>query len=184
MGKNFAIFGLFLVLFCVPALAQDKKAAPAPTQNELAVDSGRGNTSSSGLPIPRFVTLAADKVFVRTGPALRYPIKWVYQRVNMPVEIIQEFDTWRKIRDMDGDNGWVHQSLLSGERSIIVKGEVNLAVRKDAREDGRILAYFEPNVVADVDQCHKGWCKISRDGYIGWAERKFLWGIYDSEDFD
>lgn len=184
MGKNFTIFGLFLVLFCIPARAQDKKAVPEPTQNNLAVDMERGNASSSGLPIPRFVTLAADKVFVRTGPALRYPIKWVYQRVNMPVEIIQEFDTWRKIRDMDGDNGWVHQSLLSGERSVIVKGENNLAVRKDPREGGRVMVYFEPDVVAAAEQCHKEWCEISKDGYSGWTERKFLWGIYDSEDFD
>ena len=69
---------------------------------------------NSGLPIPRFVTLRSDKVFVRTGPGVRYPIKWVFQKENLPVEVIQEFDTWRQIRDRDGEEGWIHQSLLSG----------------------------------------------------------------------
>jgi SH3-like domain-containing protein len=144
---------------------------------------GAGKTSS-GLPIPRFVTLAAEKVFVRTGPALRYPIKWVYQRESLPVEIIQEFDTWRKIRDMDGDDGWVHQSLLSGDRTGIVKGEANLGIRKDAATDARVIAWLEPNVVAALEACHGAWCEIKADGYEGYVERKFLWGIYDSEDFD
>jgi SH3-like domain-containing protein len=184
MGKKIILFVLFLGLLGVGAAFAQDAAAPAPAQGTLALDAPPEKTSSSGLPIPRFVSLGADKVFVRTGPALRYPIKWVYQRANLPVEITQEFDTWRKIRDMDGDDGWVHQSLLSGERYGIVKGESNLALRKDPEEGGRILAVVEPNVVAQFRTCAGAWCEISADGYTGWAERKFLWGIYDSEDFD
>lgn len=188
MGKKYVLLAAFLILLPLCAAAQDETGrtqapAEAPAEGELALDAGPGK-NSSGLPIPRFVTLAAEKVFVRTGPALRYPIKWVYQRERLPVEIIQEFDTWRKIRDMDGDDGWVHQSLLSGDRSVIVKGEVNLAVRKDAATDGKILAWLEPNVVAAVEGCDGAWCEVRADGYDGYVERKFLWGIYDSEDFD
>lgn len=183
MGIKIALLTAFLLVLPLTVLAQENADAAPPAEAGLAVDSGDGK-SSSGLPIPRFVTLAAEKVFVRTGPALRYPIKWVYQREHMPVEIIQEFDTWRKIRDMDGDDGWVHQSLLSGERAIVVKGERPLAVRKDAADEGRILAYLEPNVVAAVAACSGAWCEVEADGYKGYAERKFLWGIYDSEDFD
>lgn len=190
MGKKIILIAAFLVLVPLCAFAQGEGApqtaaetvetAPAEAR-EVAPDVGR---TSSGLPIPRFVTLASEKVFVRTGPALRYPIKWVYQRERLPVEIIQEFDTWRKIRDMDGDDGWVHSSLLSGDRSIIVKGEANLAVRKEAETDSRVLAWLEPNVVAAAEGCHGAWCRVLVDGYEGFAERKFLWGIYDSEDFD
>lgn len=185
MGKKFVLFAAFLLLFPFASSAQDQAVpvAEASEASEPALDQDPDKTSS-GLPIPRFVTLAAEKVFVRTGPALRYPIKWVYQRERLPVEIIQEFDTWRKIRDMDGDDGWVHSSLLSGDRSVIVKGEQTLAVRKEAQTDARILAYLEPNVVAVVEACHGAWCEVKADGYEGFAERKFLWGIYDSEDFD
>jgi len=180
MGKKIILLTAFILL-SGPAFAGAPATAPQPSQAAPAVESGK---SSSGLPIPRFVSLAADKVFVRTGPALRYPIKWVYQRENMPVEIIQEFDTWRKIRDMDGDDGWVHQSLLSGDRYGIVKGEANLAVRKDPSDNSRITAFYEPNVVASIDECKGAWCRVVTEGYEGWAQRKFLWGIYDSEDFD
>lgn len=188
MGKKYVLIAAFLAFFPLTALAQSDTAPPPEAATDAAaqadaLEEGAAKTSS-GLPIPRFVTLAAEKVFVRTGPALRYPIKWVYQRERLPVEIIQEFDTWRKIRDMDGDNGWVHQSLLSGDRSAIVKGEGNLAVRKDAQSDGKIIAYLEPNVITALEACRGAWCEIKADGYEGYVERKFLWGIYDSEDFD
>lgn len=191
MGKNLALFFAFFLLIPALSLAASPKTAPKaapaeataePAQNDLAPDV-EGKTSS-GLPIPRFVSLGSEKVFVRTGPALRYPIKWVYQREHMPVEIIQEFDTWRKIRDMDGDDGWVHQSLLSGARSGIVKGEAKLSVHKDPDANSSTIVYFEPNVVVSLDKCHGLWCKVSAQGYDGWAERKFLWGIYADEDFD
>lgn len=178
MGKKIIILLAFFVLLPGPAGAQ---SVPQPPETGLAVDIG--GRSSSGLPIPRFVSLASEKVFVRTGPALRYPIKWIYQREYLPVEIVQEFDTWRKIRDMDGDSGWVHQSLLSGDRSVIIKGEKLLAIRKDTSEEARILAYFEPAVIAAVRSCEDVWCEIEAQGYRGWTQRKFLWGIYEDEDF-
>src|SRR5262245_5050819 len=70
----------------------------------------------SGLPIPRFASLRSDEVNVRSGPGTRYPVEWVFKRKSMPVEIVAEYDIWRKIRDWQGASGWVHQSLLTGKR--------------------------------------------------------------------
>ena len=179
MGKKIVLLFLFLALFpCLSPAAEQAAGA-----DEAAQD-GRSIQSSSGLPIPRFVSLSSEKVFVRTGPGLRYPIKWVYQREGMPVEITQEFDTWRKIRDVDGDGGWVHQSMLSGDRTGIVRGAENVFVRKKPEADSGPTTYLEPNVVVGLDACAGTWCKVTADGYSGWMERKSLWGIYDSEDFD
>lgn len=135
----------------------------------------------SGHPVPRFVSLASEKVFVRSGPALRYPIKWIYQKEGMPVEVIQEFDTWRKVRDMEGEEGWIHQSLLKGRRSVIVKTEDTISLLGKPEEDAKEMAKLEPNVVAYVQECDAIWCKITAEGYSGWAPRTALWGIYDSE---
>src|SRR5688500_14225938 len=77
----------------------------------------------SGLPLPRFVSIASDKAFVRTGPAPRYPIKWIYKKEGFPVEVIQEFDVWRKVRDLDGDEGWINKALLSDKRFVIVRND-------------------------------------------------------------
>src|SRR3990167_9515481 len=92
---------LVLAVLAPPALAQE--ASQAPLQ-------------ASGLPLPRFVSLRAEEVNMRAGPGVRYPVDWVYKRKNMPVEVIAEFGTWRKVRDIQGTQGWIHQSMLSSNR--------------------------------------------------------------------
>ena len=78
----------------------------------------------TGLRVPRFVSMNSSKVNVRAGPGTRYPIKWVFQRKTLPVQIIAESDTWRKIRDFEGIEGWVHQRMLSGRRRAVVTGAI------------------------------------------------------------
>ncbi len=171
----------FLILISVlflslPAFAQEEGAAPDQNPQDVF--------RTTGLPIPRFVSLRSDRVFVRSGPALRYPIKWIFQKNALPVEVVQEFDTWRKIRDMDGDEGWVHQSLLSGKRSAIVQGKEQALLYRNATGQERIVARLESGVVVEALRCMSLRCEVNAGGYRGWVERKFLWGIYAEEKFD
>jgi SH3-like domain-containing protein len=138
----------------------------------------------SGLPLPRFASLRSDKTHARSGPGARYPIKWVYNRAGLPVEIVQEFENWRKIRDFDGDEGWVNQLLLSGKRTAQVKGEVPAALHGSHSADSRVTARLAPRVIAEVKKCEGAWCRVSAGGYDGWIERNFLWGIYAREDLN
>src|ERR1044072_3620785 len=87
------------------------------TGSTSAVDKAVG---PSGLPLPRFVSLKADKINVRRGPSSEHQVAWVYQRKGLPVEITAEFENWRRIRDSDGEEGWVYQSMLSGKRMALV----------------------------------------------------------------
>lgn len=139
---------------------------------------------STNLPLPRFVSLRSDKVFVRAGPALRYPIVWVFQKEGLPVEIISEYENWRQIRDVDGEEGWVHQSLLSGRRSAIIMNDELVNAFSSSRDDARRIAQIEPRVVADLERCDATFCRLDFAGYRGWVSRKFLWGIYDHEDLN
>lgn len=155
--------------------------AADPDPKEEAVQGFR----TTDLPLPRFVSLRSDKVYVRAGPALRYPIKWIYKRANMPVEIIQEFDNWRKIKGFDGEEGWIHQSLLSGERTVLIKEAADLVpLREGFSSQARMIARIEPQVVANIDQCAGEWCRIETGGYRGWVQRNFLWGIYEDEELN
>lgn len=164
-----------LTLFCAPAMAQ----------NEVASESINGKAIiKSGLPLPRFVSLKSDKVYVRTGPSVRYPIRWIYQKAELPVEIVEEFDVWRKIRDSQGEGGWVSQTLLSGERTVIVKGEDLMPAREKPDETARMVVRLEPGVVARVEKCDAAWCRVSVSGFKGWIERKSLWGIYENEELN
>ena len=92
-------------------------ALAAPRRRRAGVT---GSVTASGLPVPRFVSLKADKVNMHIGPAKTYEVRWVYQRAGLPVEITAEFENWRRIRDSDGAEGWVYHSLLSGRRTGVV----------------------------------------------------------------
>ncbi|MCE2509440.1 MAG: hypothetical protein J4G10_00430 [Alphaproteobacteria bacterium] len=138
--------------------------------------------AATGLPLPRYVSLRASEVNVRTGPGVRYPVDWVFRRHGLPVEIVAEFDTWRKIRDAEGTEGWVHQSLLSGKRAILVTGGLRTLHRKPSK-DSKTVAKAETNVVGRLIACPKQseWCRVNVGAYEGWLKRSDFWGVYPNE---
>lgn len=143
--------------------------------------------SNSGLSIPRFVSLSNGKTNVRVGPGQEYPIKSVYKRAGFPVEIILEYDNWRKIRDYEGEEGWVYHTLLSGKRFGLVRSdEVVFAYEKpfDDGAESRAVIELEPMVQFSVNSCDGAWCHVNVSGFSGWIKRKFIWGVYEHENFD
>ena len=146
-------------------------------------DAQQGRVSS--LPVPRFVSLRTDPVNLRTGPGVRYPVTWVYQRRLLPVEITDEFENWRRIRDHEGAEGWVHQSMLSGQRTGIVSGEVAL-LYKGSTSASAIVARVSPGVVITVDRCpvQTAYCLVDAGGITGWLKRGAFWGLYEGEYID
>jgi SH3-like domain-containing protein len=130
--------------------------------------------------LPRFVTLRADEVNLRTGPGERYPIDWVLIRKGLPVEIVEEFDVWRKVRDMQGSEGWVHQRMLTGARNVVIEGGVRiLHVEPEAASPA--VARAEAGVVARLLECHGPWCRVEAQGIKGWLKRDEVWGVYPDE---
>ena len=158
---------LVLAVLAPPALAQE--ASQAPLQ-------------ASGLPLPRFVSLRAEEVNMRAGPGVRYPVDWVYKRKNMPVEVIAEFGTWRKVRDIQGTQGWIHQSMLSSNRWVTITGPAR-TLRRKADSQAPAVARVEPGAMAQVLECpdESGWCRLSAGGYDGWLRRVEFWGLYPRE---
>jgi len=159
----------------------------------LAIPAALAQDNPSGLPLPRFVTTRSHPINVRVGPGTRYEIAWNYTVSGVPVEIIQEFDTWRKIRDIEGDEGWVHQSLLSGNRAgfatpLIANGEVAMYAGKS--DDAGLRARLAPGVRVSISECDGAWCNVSagqpgeRQSYSGWVHQEELWGVYPAEQFD
>jgi SH3-like domain-containing protein len=137
----------------------------------------------SGLPVPRFASLSASEVNMRSGPGERYPIDWVYKRNKLPIEIIQEFGDWRKVRDADGTEGWMLSNLLSSDRTALIRFQTRvLYAEPDA--NGRKVWRAEPGVVGDVIICDDAWCQLSFDGKTGWILREHIWGTYPGENFN
>ena len=138
------------------------------------------SAAEKGLPLPRFVVLKSDQVNLRTGPGDRYPIEWVFTRKDLPVEIVAEFEHWRKIRDSDGTEGWVHQRMLAGKRSVMIKGEVR-PLLATPEIGAPIVARAEPGVIARLQECKGVWCRVEAAKLSGWLRREQVWGVYPSE---
>jgi len=175
---------LCLVLLAPPAWAG---LVVSPIQAQEEAD------NPSGLKLPRFVTTRSHPINVRVGPGTKYDIAWNFTVSGVPVEIIQEFDTWRKIRDVDGDEGWVHQSLLTGERAgyaipLLANGEVEM--HASAAEEAPLVARLAPGVRVSISQCTGDWCRVSasqpgeRTSYGGWVHQAEIWGAYPNEAFE
>jgi SH3-like domain-containing protein len=141
---------------------------------------GSAQAADKALPVPRFVTLRSDQVNLRTGPGERYPIDWVLTRKDMPVEITAEFENWRRIRAMDGTEGWVHERMVTGRRAVIVRGQIR-ALHEKPRADSDVVAKAEPGVIARLLECEPQWCRIEADKVTGWLKRDELWGVYANE---
>jgi SH3-like domain-containing protein len=141
----------------------------------------------SGLPLPRFVTLKADRVNVRRGPSGDHQVSWVFTRKGLPVEIVAEFEHWRRIRDSDGAEGWVYHSLLSGRRGVLVapwSGAKPVPLLEGEAAGASPVALLDAGVMADVDWCTGAWCRISVEGHDGWIEQAKLWGVYPGEQVE
>lgn len=139
---------------------------------------------STDLPLPRFVSLSASEAYVRAGPGKKYPIKWVFKQKSLPLEIILEFDHWRKVRDHEGEEGWLHKSLLSGRRTAIVKADTQVPITRKPEPGSSINAYLEPGVLIRIHECTQYTCSINASGYKGWIDKAYLWGVYKDETFD
>jgi SH3-like domain-containing protein len=134
----------------------------------------------SGLPLPRMASLAGESINVRSGPSKNYPIRWVYTRLGLPVKIVEEFDAWRKIVDHEGDEGWIHGSLLSKRRTVVVTAEL-LELRRSPDPAARVLLKAERGVIGRLLDCDARWCFLDIAGRRGWAERTAIWGVLDNE---
>lgn len=174
------------------AAPRPKEVVPTttPAASDIASDNlkedgkeeAAGRAPGSSLPIPRFVSLRTDPINLRTGPGVRYPVDWVYLRRRLPVEVIAEFDTWRQIRDPDGTEGWVHQTMLSGRRTAVVKAASG-TLRREAADTAATIANLEKGVIVSVQRCPAGtdYCRVEVSGLQGWLKRDQVWGVYPTE---
>ncbi len=140
-----------------------------------------GAYASDKLPVPRFASIKSTEVNARTGPSHRYPIEWVFIKKGEPVEIFAEFEQWRRIRDKYGDGGWVHSSMLSGKRFVVVKGDEPQVLFNKPNITSNIIARVAPEVRCELYKCQDKLCQVKCGQYKGWIDIIMLWGVYPEE---
>ncbi|GFO81951.1 SH3 domain-containing protein [Methyloceanibacter sp.] len=154
----------------------------------IPVAANGANGTATGLAVPRFVSLKSDKVNVRRGPSTDQAIVWVFSRAGLPVEVIAEFENWRRVRDSEGADGWVYHSLLSGRRTVLIspwskgqESQVSIPLHESGSAGSGVVAQLRPGVIGDVIRCDGKWCKLSVGSYTGYVQQDRLWGVYRDE---
>jgi SH3-like domain-containing protein len=132
---------------------------------------------------PRFVSLKNAEVNMREGPSTEHGVKWIYHRQGLPMQVLAEYDVWRRVRDMDGEIGWIHVSLLSNERGALITGNGYVEVRSGDEADDPVIAEVESGVVARLENCGPDVCRLDFSSVEGWVERARIWGVYADEQF-
>ena len=138
----------------------------------------------TGLDIPRFVSLKSNEINLRVGPSKNYPILLKYVQKNLPIEIIDELDAWRKSRDYEGNIGWIHKSLIKGERFVIVKHNTKKNGDLYNIPNGKITGLIKKNNILNLSICIVDWCKVSHNNFTGWMLKKNIWGVYETEIYN
>jgi len=149
----------FLSVFAALAMLAGASAAQEVTQSTNAPSTEQLFGPETNLPLPRFVSLKASTSNVRRGPSLSHRIDWVFQRKSMPLRVIAEYGHWRRVVDRDGQGGWVHYTMLSGARTVIVEDEIMIRRRPEA--DAVEVAELEEGVVARLGECDVNWCRLN-----------------------
>jgi SH3-like domain-containing protein len=131
---------------------------------------------------PRYLSLRVTEVNLRTGPGTKYPIQWVFHRKGLPVEVTADYDVWRKVRDYQGTEGWVHERMLSPSRTVVIRTDTRTIYQEPAR-DSAALARLEPGVIAKLLECRNAWCRVEtpKQDIKGWLLRSEVWGVGPDE---
>ena len=166
--NNFKSFYYIISLVCILIYFTNYHASATPINK---------------LPLPRFASIKSSKANARKGPNKECDIEWVFIKKGEPVEIINEYEQWREIKDITGLCGWVHISVLSGKRSVIIIGNEPVLLKKYYLSDSTIIAKLIPELRCELQKCNADYCKIKCNNLTGWIEKKFIWGVYKDEEF-
>jgi SH3-like domain-containing protein len=186
--------GLVAILGCLfgtPAtFAQDLQTlAPPPRPTALAAvapdvpalparDPTRGAVTN--LPVPRYVTLKTNEGNARRGPGLSHRVDWVFTRAGLPLRVTAEYENWRRVEDAEGVGGWVHYTLLSGVRSVLITQDM-AEFHSDPDPAATVVVQAEQGVVGKLLECSPDWCRVGLDGYKGWVQKSAIWGVDPGE---
>ena len=124
-----------------------------------------------------YISLRTNEVNLRSGPSIRYPIRFTYQRKGWPLKVLARFEDWKKVEDLDQTQGWIHESQLSQKRFVVITGSDVVKAYRLPVENASTILLLEKGVLAEVDSCKKNWCKIETYNNKVWVKQKYLWGV-------
>ncbi|CAN7415333.1 SH3 domain-containing protein [Neorhizobium sp. LjRoot104] len=177
--RSLAATALVALVFLSPV------AMGQPLQAKPAFDEDWKKGRETELPIPRFVSLKARTAYLRVGPSTDFATIWVYTAQGLPLEIIQEYGNWRRVRDADGTTGWMFAPLISSKRTAVIGPWLQqpIPLRSAPSKSARVIARLLPEVRLDLINCDGTWCRtvLQKERLRGYVSQSSLWGVYPGE---
>ena len=134
----------------------------------------------TGFEIPRYVSLKTNDANIRVGPSKKYPIVLKYTKKNFPLKVLEEYEEWRRVEDLEKNSGWIHKSLITGKRTgIILSDEKNVKLLNTL--DGNIIGEIGKRNIVYLEKCKINWCLVSLGNFNGWIDKKYIWGVKQNE---
>ena len=121
-----------------------------------------------------FLMLKNNKVNVRYEPDLNSPIKYIYNKKNLPIKVIDKKENFRRIIDIKNNGGWIHASQLKKNKSFILL-ENQILFSKPTKYSKPIVKISSGRLLL-VKKCKLKWCRVKTENYTGWLEVKNVWG--------
>ena len=133
---------------------------------------------------PYWASIASDKALMRTGPGRNFPALWLYRRADLPIQVMEVYPSWRKVRDPDGTVGWMLVNLLSDARTALVTGAEPRPLHQAASDQSPVRFLAQPGVVGRVSNCAGGWCELDVKGRRGHIRTDHIWGVDPREEVE
>jgi SH3-like domain-containing protein len=130
----------------------------------------------SGYPVPRYLSIKVDPANARSGPSEDHRLLWIYHAKGLPVQVVAENETWRRICDPEGGLAWVHMRVTDGRRTVMQTQPQPVPLRAAPKPSAPIRAYMASRSIGQLDRCKDGWCRIKVGKAEGWAPEGALWG--------
>lgn len=132
---------------------------------------------------PYWASISASQAMMRTGPGRNYPATWEYRRADLPIKVIEVYQSWRKVEDPGGTTGWIHVNLLSSTRTALVIGEEPRPMHEKPDPGSPVRFLAEPGVVGRLSDCRESWCQLDVNGRRGFIRIEHIWGLDPGESF-
>ena len=137
--------------------------------------------NETGLEIPRYISIKSNDANIRVGPSKNYPIEIKFIKKNYPLKVLEEYEDWRKVEDFQKNIGWIHKSLISGNRTGIVLSNDNKTIKLLNTLNGNVIGEIGSGNIVFLEKCKIDWCLVSLDNFKGWIDKKYIWGVKEKE---
>lgn len=128
----------------------------------------------SGVAQAERMAVSAPLANIRSGPGKKYDIIWNMEKYH-PVLVLKKSGRWIHFRDFEGDEGWIHVSLLNKAPTVITKKTI-CNIRSGPGTSFQIVFTVGKAIPFKIIKRKGNWIQIQHaDGDTGWIHKSLVW---------